>query len=861
MNCLNSRILKINYMKNFYYVFVTGMLLLGQAGFSQITTNGSMTPVQLVQNVLLGAGVTATNITYTGYANSISSFSATPSPATNLGFNAGLYLTSGSYLATDPSGNGNPGEDGPFGPSSNFQTVDNGTSGDTDLDAVSGFSTYDAAVLEFDFIPQSDSVKFKYVFGSEEYNDYVFGSVNDAFAFILSGVTTTLAPVNIAIIPGTSTPVSINTVNNGGPTGGVSTGPCLNCAFYRDNINSSINCAYDGLTAVLTAKHAVICGETYHIKIAIADAGDHVFDSGVFLEAGSFSSSAPFAISTIGTSVGPIGSANTLYENCGALNLVFTRPPGTVATADTLVVTINGTASPSDYTGLNDTVFFPIGVDTVLFPVYAPNEGIADAGETVHIYYTYTNPCNVVDTIDYTFTILEPPPFTHTLSNDTTICSAANALLSSTVMGGVSPYLINWSNQGGATVSSGTSYNAPPVIQTYYYYVTDACRQDTLFDSVHVGVNTFLYLTGSLNVIGSANDTVMVEGCGSAVLTFTENGAGAGVGVHVYNITINGTIDNAGGTDLGVTIPTTITMNNQTTQTFNLSALTDVLAEGDEYITITIDYANNPCIPVSGLVVKTLHIKDPAPFSVQLPEDTTICKGRGIPIKAIPTGGGGTITYAWQPNSTATASLVVVTPTVTTTYYVTATESCNGMTDTDSIHVTVLFDPPVVNALSLDSVCAGESYHFVTSVSHGVGQVTGHWLPGYVNDLQADAAPNSWVIYGAGTTENYIYSVKDQCNAVDFDTLSLQVVDCTPIVPNVVTVNGDDVNDVFYIRNLDKNPGTAVTVFDRWGKKVFESADYNNKWKPSELHDGVYFYIVEPQIRDKQNGYLHVFSN
>jgi gliding motility-associated-like protein len=853
-------------MRKLYYVFAGCFVLSGTTVFSQITTSNTMTPAQMVQNVLLGGGITATNITYTGYVNGISTFTATA--GTNLGFSGGIYLTTGSYLANDPANSFPSGQDGPFGPSSNFQSVQQSTTnnGDADLDAiVSPLQTEDAVVLEFDFVSQSDSVKFRYTFGSEEYNEFVSppgssSGYNDVFAFILSGGTTIpLSPTNIALIPGTTTPVSIFNVNNGSAT--PSAGPCVNCQYFRDNTNGAIDCTYDGMTKVLTARYAVTCGETYHIKIAIADVGDHSYDSGVFLEAGSFTSSAPFSISTSGLSIGPIGSANTLYESCGTLNLLFTRPPTQVANADTLVITVDGTASPADYTGLNDSIFFPVGVDTVFASIFAPNEGIADAGETVHIFYTYTNPCNVVDTIDYTFTIQEPPTLNLTsFPNDTAICSAASVALHSAVSGGVAPYLYNWSNQSGTTVGSGANYTAVPPAQTYYYYVTDACRQDTIFESVNVGVNTFLYLTGTLDVLGSSNDTVMVEGCGHATLTFTEHGAGSGAG-NSYNITISGTIDNAGGSDMGVTIPAVINIpNGQTTVTYNLDALTDGNTEGTEYISILIDYSGNPCIPVSGQLVKTLYIKDPSAFSVNLTNDTTICKGRGLSLRAIPTGGGGTITYAWSHNSSLTNAIAVVTPTVSTTYYVTATESCNGLTATDSVHVTVLYDPPVIDMISLDSICIGETYHFNTSVSHGIGSVTGTWSENHTNDLQSDGT-NTWAIYSVGVTESYIYTVTDQCNVKDKDTLTLLALDCELIVPNIVTMNGDNVNEIFKIKNLEKNPGTAVAVFDRWGKKVFSSDNYDNKWKPIELHDGVYFWVVEPQKRNKQNGFLHVLTN
>ncbi|MDP0953449.1 choice-of-anchor L domain-containing protein, partial [Klebsiella pneumoniae] len=79
-------------------------------------------------------------------------------------------------------------------------------------------TTNDAAVLQFDFIPLGDTLKFDYVFASEEYNVYVGGGVNDVFAFLLSGPNPAggnYVDANLALLPGTTTPVSINTVNNG----------------------------------------------------------------------------------------------------------------------------------------------------------------------------------------------------------------------------------------------------------------------------------------------------------------------------------------------------------------------------------------------------------------------------------------------------------------------------------------------------------------------------------------------------------------------------------------------------------------------------------------------------------------------
>ena len=96
-------------------------------------------------------------------------------------------------------------------------------------------------------------------------------SFNDVFGFFLDGV-------NIALLPGTTTPVSINNVNNG-----------ANSAFYVDNTTGANNVQYDGFTTVLTASALGLSAGTHTITLAIADAGDRILDSGVFIQGGSFS--------------------------------------------------------------------------------------------------------------------------------------------------------------------------------------------------------------------------------------------------------------------------------------------------------------------------------------------------------------------------------------------------------------------------------------------------------------------------------------------------------------------------------------------------------------------------------------------
>ena len=198
-----------------------------------------------------------------------------------IGFDEGIILSTGKIEDV-------------IGPNISPNTsTNNGTPGDSDLNALIPQSTFDAAVLEFDFTTDGDAVYFQYVFSSEEYNEYVGSAYNDVFAFFVNGE-------NYALIEG-DTPVSINNVNHGQP-GVEPSNPeyyINNDPFRADFWGNTVaqedllNTEMDGLTVVLTFEAPVNPGEINSMKLAIADAGDAILDSNVFIEAGTLSIEPP----------------------------------------------------------------------------------------------------------------------------------------------------------------------------------------------------------------------------------------------------------------------------------------------------------------------------------------------------------------------------------------------------------------------------------------------------------------------------------------------------------------------------------------------------------------------------------------
>lgn len=254
-------------MKSLVFALSVAMPLSAQA--LTITTNND---ASALANVLVGSGVGVSNAVLVGAATQQGTFSG---GAGAIGIDAGVILTSGNAtLAAGPNN-----QDGATGVT--------GTGSDPDLAAlVPGLNLNDANVLEFDFTTTTGDLFFSYVFASDEYNEFVNSSFNDVFGFFVNGV-------NIALIPGTSTPVSINTVNCGFSSGGALPGSNPNnCDKFNNNDLQNggpfFDIQYDGFTDVFLASVIGLGAGTHHIKLAIADGRDSSLDSAVFLQAGSF---------------------------------------------------------------------------------------------------------------------------------------------------------------------------------------------------------------------------------------------------------------------------------------------------------------------------------------------------------------------------------------------------------------------------------------------------------------------------------------------------------------------------------------------------------------------------------------------
>ena len=350
-------------------------------------------PTWLVDNVLLGGGITTSNHAYQGDSSQIGWFDAVN---TNLGINSGIVMATGDIYALDPVVGGG------------FPFLTN-LIVDPDLLAVANSvpgmigqtfsvsSINDVAVLEFDFIPTSDSLKFRYVFGSQEYFGFENTTYNDVFGFFLSGpgiVGPWTAPlihpngsVNLAVVPNTAPPlpITISSINSVTP---------INQQYFVPNQGTGLDTIADadGFTTVLTARALVQCGETYHIRLAIADGSDGGLSSYVWLEGGSFFSPALEIIDDLGidSSVMNItcNSSIMLSADGGAAAIYeWYDSTSTLISTDSFII-----VGPGTYWVQASSFGCPVNSDTLRV--------VADESPSFDLGLDYNIPCNIKTLLD-----------------------------------------------------------------------------------------------------------------------------------------------------------------------------------------------------------------------------------------------------------------------------------------------------------------------------------------------------------------------------------------------------------------------------------------------------------------------------
>ncbi len=689
----------------------------------QVTANNN--PSQLAQ-VLAGNGVTVSNFTINCPSTACGTF--TNGNSTNLGLTSGVALTTGTIAAVPNTG-------------ATFASTDNVNGGDADLNNIAPASTQDVCVLQFDIVPQGNTLNFRYVFGSEEYPEYVCSQFNDVFGFFITGPNPgggNYNKSNIALIPNTSLSVSINTVNPGTPGGGYTASGCQSLAYsqyYTDNQNGA-TIVYDGFTTVLNANIAVIPCQTYTLKLAIGDAGDGVYDSGVFLEASSFVS----GTTTVTATVDP-GFTST-FEGC--VGGYFTINVPNLASSSTPVqYTISGTATNGvDYPTLTGTAYVNPGTSTALVYVDPLTDNLPEGTETVTI--SVLDPCTGLPVSSATLNIQDKPVDT-AYASSYLVCSGDQVQLTATGGGTYS-----WTPTTGlsnpnianpiATVDSTVTYTATITfgsctdtksvtinsnkltIAAETFPNTPVCPGDSVVvgASLGGGTGTVSYQWAPANAVNDPNAQItysrpLVTTTYTVTATDQAGCTATGSAIAQVNVLPNVTL---GPNQFVCVQDTPITLSpsggpyssyswstGETTSTINVSA--------NGTYSVTVVDASTGCSVTSSSVNITIY-----PQSYSNLSDTGSCPGVPVVLSIDP----GFHNANWSTGATTNSISV----SAGGTYWFTALDANNCPVASDTIDFTVS-PAPVVNATaSPDTICFGSTS---TVDANATGALVYLWTP------------------------------------------------------------------------------------------------------------------------------------
>jgi gliding motility-associated-like protein len=810
-------------LKPLRYSFSFIALLMVPLAYSQVNVSTSLTVEEIVNQILLGDGVDAFNITYNGEpANQVNvqvgTFTTNSSP---------FPISSGVVMAT---ANANTVVGGGGDPGGNLQN-------DPDLVSISGgFNMNNCAIIEFDFTVNSDSLVFDYIFASQEYPGFTCTQFNDVFGFFLSGPGIT-GPftnnaANIALIPNSSVPVGVNTVNGGVPTGSGNAATCFAANpnwvsdsqyFIPNNPPLQNSISIQGHTVTLRARAQIQCGEVYHIKLAIGNAVDQALQSAVFLKEGSFSATGEVFVN-VAPALPNVNVEGTQYEGvivagCFSTQVELIRPNN--APTGEIQVSYGGSAQLGiDYIlGPNDTLFFfPEGLDTLTYNIQTlVNPNNSDT-LFLEIYVIYEI-CGGQDTAKAVIPIIPPYALGINTPTVTVVCPADSVIVLAQGLNGLEPYFYDWGEYG---IGPGVFVPVPPTQAYYPVSMSDPCN--------------FEIITDSVLVINNIPPPLSVGIPQPAVPTCP------GDPVNLQAQVVNG---NPGYTYIwSPPAPNqpNITVNFQTTQTVNLQVI-DICGT-------TVNSSVEVIYPVYQPIIASFD-------SVFIS-----CPGDGVNLTANASEGAGLYSYEWFAISGGNTTLFSEQQSVffsppfgNITYQLVVTDQCGEQGQATQTYSFFFFPVDSVDVTGRPNCDGTEIEWKVNSVSGGEPPFQYFWSgPGDI--VSADTLTGR-AVFRNPENEDYTLFVRDRCGFFfsPVNTFSFEPdIVFLGKMPNVITPNRDGKNDILIIEGIDRFPGSLLEVYDRWGRRVFESNNYragtldyrgSDAFGSEDLNDGTYFYVLK----------------
>ncbi|MFK7808811.1 MAG: choice-of-anchor L domain-containing protein, partial [Saprospiraceae bacterium] len=474
-------------MKNqFLQLFFCVVVFANINAQSNLTVDQSYTVEEMVMDFFNHPEITISNVDYTGVEASYGFFDSGEPDETALEVNAGIIISTGDAIDA-------------IGPNQSSSTSTNmGGGSDPDLEALlsNGGPVNDAAVISFDLTVASTlELDFSYVFGSEEYCEFSGSNFNDIFGFFVSGPgiagTFSNGGVNIATIPGSTNGdfVSINNINQN-----------INTDLFIPNREDAFgngcgaeidmeNMEYDGFSVALDASFMALEGETYHIRLALADVSDGIFDTGIFLGFNSlstdslltppaqfsasntitngaeFTNESKYATSYLwdfgnGTSSTEKNPGVVTYAAAGTYEVTLTTQNYCCTDVYTQMITVEEVGLSTSVSTSNNPLQCP-GDSNASFdlsinggsPPYTIDweQGNVDPENLPAGFYQYTITDDGGQTLSGQFEIMSPDNFSGEVASTPDIDQQGNGNVEILLEGGTEPYTYSWST--GATTA------------------------------------------------------------------------------------------------------------------------------------------------------------------------------------------------------------------------------------------------------------------------------------------------------------------------------------------------------------------------------------------------------------------------
>ncbi len=473
-------------------------------------------------------------------------------------------------------------------------------------------------------------------------------------------------------------------------------------------------------------------------------------------------------------------------------------------------------------------------------PVTFTPTGLSSPAFGVHTYTLFAEgPCNGPLTA-FTGTVEVIQGVTQgTLSASTSsVCPGSPVTLSA--IGALDSYTITYVDNTGTHTSVNNPVTFNPSTTT----------------TPNFGIHTY-----SLSAVGPCsgpltvftNTVEIVQGTSQATLTATPNAVciGSPITLSVTGSLATYTIVYNNGLSMSANSPVTYNSNMAGVNTYT------VLAQG---------FCSAPVTPF----VTTASVTALATLTIAPMPDMVKCLSGSSVLTAnvgssTPGNPGTPYTYFWTANGSAApgtnnAQSYTSNAAITTTYVVTVNGACATQA-TSSVVVSNFVNDISVSIIDSAAVCANTELMLHATATGGVPAYDFNWvlLPG-TGSLGTGTQLNT-TAPGSEGTYTIAVVVTDSCGYNDMDMQLVTVLPpCDIVIPNIITPNGDGVNEAFKIKNLEYHPNTSLSIFDRWGHKVYDSSNYNNDWKGDGLNDGTFFYILDVPDDKKYSGYLTIFK-